>query len=975
MKLKTFLIGVLLTAAAALPAFGVVTLPYTFTAGQPIAASQVNANDQALRDGINNHTSATNPHNTTLAQILSQGNSCGATSINFNGTNGVNFEVENLASDPTCNSGATGRLIWNTVDELFKVCNGTSFVSIAGSGVNTLQSVLSAGNSAGSTDIDLNHNELLNARVELRTSDPSAENGRIYYRTDNSELKVCNGSVCTALGGAQSLASTLVVGNSAGSTNIDFNLNQAVNMLAEKLSSDPSGTEARVYYNTTSDILKFYNGASWKEIGNTQGLDDVIAIDNDAGGNIDMENFELERVRMENLASSPGNGHAGRLWFNTGSSLLTMDDGSANRVFATLDNTQTLTNKTISGSSNTITNVQDSALSSNVMLRDGVQSISGAKTFASGKVVVSDISTPSGAKHILTDGLSDDTITLNNAVQTLNSKTLGAASMAGNMDFNNYQATEFRIENRGTNPVVGNAGRMWYQTSTGEIRYDTGSGVRVLSSSGAPANDPWSVEGNSGLTAGTNFMGTTDAVDVVFKTNSTEVLRLTSGGSIDTTLGAGVCHADASGIISSSTIVNADVDAAAAIARSKLATGTNHALLVNNSSGVMSELGPLTNGQLLIGSTGAAASAASITGTANQITMTAGAGSITLSTPQNIHTAATPTFAGMTLSAFGAGVVHSNGSGLLSSSAIVNADIDAAAAIAYSKLNLTGSIVNADVNASAAIDRTKIASGTNYRILANNSSGVMSENAALTSTRIPFADANGQLSDSSALTWGSSTLGVTGNIAGTFTNDTATGANQTLTSPATMFIRLTSGTLTSIDGIPAPSTGKTLVLINATGVSVSINNETGATAANRILTGANGNFTFQDTAAVFLVYDLTSSRWRMIGGAGSSKAVSTFSGTSITPASGSNDQTWVYNGGSAQTFTTTGFGTISSLSNGTKFTIMGSSDTNTITIQESDISDGRLMNGDIILKKGKYIIFEYNSTLGRMVEVGRSQDA
>ena len=40
----------------------------------------------------------------------------------------------------------------------------------------------------------------------------------------------------------------------------------------------------------------------------------------------------------------------------------------------------------------------------------------------------------------------------------------------------------------------------------------------------------WSVTGNSGLTAGTNFIGTTDAVDLVMKTNNTEYGRLTSAG-------------------------------------------------------------------------------------------------------------------------------------------------------------------------------------------------------------------------------------------------------------------------------------------------------------------------------------------------------------------------------------------------------------------------------------------------------------
>lgn len=43
---------------------------------------------------------------------------------------------------------------------------------------------------------------------------------------------------------------------------------------------------------------------------------------------------------------------------------------------------------------------------------------------------------------------------------------------------------------------------------------------------------------------------------------------------------------------------------------------------------------------------------------------------------------------------------------------ILNADINAGAAIAYSKLNLGTSIVNADINAAAAIVGTKIATGT-----------------------------------------------------------------------------------------------------------------------------------------------------------------------------------------------------------------------------------------------------------------------
>jgi hypothetical protein len=60
---------------------------------------------------------------------------------------------------------------------------------------------------------------------------------------------------------------------------------------------------------------------------------------------------------------------------------------------------------------------------------------------------------------------------------------------------------------------------------------------------------------------------------------------------------------------------------------------------------------------------------------------------------------------GSTLSKSASGVKVADGG-------ISNTQVNAAAAIAYSKLNLSNSIVNADINASAAIDATKIADGS-----------------------------------------------------------------------------------------------------------------------------------------------------------------------------------------------------------------------------------------------------------------------
>ena len=125
-----------------------------------------------------------------------------------------------------------------------------------------------------------------------------------------------------------------------------------------------------------------------------------------------------------------------------------------------------------------------------------------------------------------------------------------------------------------------------------------------------------------------------------------------------------------------------------------------------------------------------------------------------------------------------AGILHNNSSGVVSSSLIVNADVDAAAAIAFSKLAsltsgniLIGSSTNVPtaraVTGDVTIDnlgattigagkvtdgmlagniaRNKLATGTAYRMLTNDASGVVSENAALSPSEAVATDANGQL--------------------------------------------------------------------------------------------------------------------------------------------------------------------------------------------------------------------------------------
>lgn len=70
-------------------------------------------------------------------------------------------------------------------------------------------------------------------------------------------------------------------------------------------------------------------------------------------------------------------------------------------------------------------------------------------------------------------------------------------------------------------PTVTSNGKALSVNATGDV-------VLVPASGG----NAWELLGNTGTTAGTNFLGTTDAQDLVIKTNNTEKMRVTSGGQV-----------------------------------------------------------------------------------------------------------------------------------------------------------------------------------------------------------------------------------------------------------------------------------------------------------------------------------------------------------------------------------------------------------------------------------------------------------
>lgn len=95
-----------------------------------------------------------------------------------------------------------------------------------------------------------------------------------------------------------------------------------------------------------------------------------------------------------------------------------------------------------------------------------------------------------------------------------------------------------------------------------------------------------------------------------------------------------------------------------------------------------------------------------------------------------------------------------------------------------------------------------------------------------------------------------------------------TGSNQDITPSIDQIIRFTQGSLFSIRSI-APAIQQVITLVNgqASQVITLVNESAGATAANRIVTGTNSDFSLAVGQAVQLVYDSSGTRWRVAGAA------------------------------------------------------------------------------------------------------------
>lgn len=184
-------------------------------------------------------------------------------------------------------------------------------------------------------------------------------------------------------------------------------------------------------------------------------------------------------------------------------------------------------------------------------------------------------------------------------------------------------------------PVLATAGVLSaYSLTSGGILY--GNGTDAIQAMPVLTNGQLLIGDGSGAPTAATLTGTANRVTV------------TNGAGSITLSGPQDLHTAASPTFAS---LNLTSPLTVANGGTGVNTLTSGGILYGNGTSGIQALAVMTDGQLLIGDGSGAPTAATLTGTSNQVTVTNGAGSITLSLPQNIHSGAAPTFAGLSLSA------------------------------------------------------------------------------------------------------------------------------------------------------------------------------------------------------------------------------------------------------------------------------------------------------------------------------------
>jgi hypothetical protein len=295
-------------------------------------------------------------------------------------------------------------------------------------------------------------------------------------------------------------------------------------------------------------------------------------------------------------------------------------------------------------------------------------------------------------------------------------------------------------------------------------------------------------------------------------------------------------------------IVDADINSLAAIAYSKLdLVDSIENADINSAAAIdFSKLASLTSGNILVGSAGNVATSVAMSGEAT----IANTGVVTLANSAVI---------GKVLTGFVAGA----------------GTVAATDTILQAFQKLAGSVAGGDVTLTA-FGATPNANGASIsgQALTLQPADTSNPGGVSTTTQTFAGDKtfNDALLNAGEIYWEQE-------------NSSVSGANATLATPTKPIVVLQNGALTSIDGLTATAQPQIVIISNSSGNSVTINNNTGATAENRIITGTGTPLTLEHQASIFLYYSIDAEKWYVIGGSGGGSGANTTLSNLTSPTS------------------------------------------------------------------------------------------
>jgi hypothetical protein len=229
------------------------------------------------------------------------------------------------SSDPsTDNDGdalITGALYFNTSDGEFKVWNGSAFITITVAATNQANINTVAGISANVTTvagIASNVTTVAGISSDVTTvANDGTDIGTVASGISNVNTVASGISNINTVAGISANVTTVagisanvttVAGANANITTVATNIS-GVNSFAERYrvgSSDPTTSldEGDLAYNSTSNLLKYYNGSAW--VGISPGIADVASDTTpQLGGNLDMNGNDIVTTSNADIDLAP----------------------------------------------------------------------------------------------------------------------------------------------------------------------------------------------------------------------------------------------------------------------------------------------------------------------------------------------------------------------------------------------------------------------------------------------------------------------------------------------------------------------------------------------------------------------------------------------------------------------------------------------------------------------------------------------